>query len=629
MRRFVAVCALGLFALMLSSCEESSKTTAQAEGDDSGGSASANMSMEAPTFDDEDDNNGGFDETGGGGPPSDDEGGYESGFDPSGNTGPPEGWDDDNGGYGEGFDPSGNSGPPEGWDDDNGGYGEGFDPSGNSGPPEGYDDDPNGGYGEGFDPSGNSDEGGSGGASAPGLNAPGGEDDAYPGGFPGAGGPPGGQQRTAAKPKSEGLLGKAEAAFIAGRDSDGFAYLYALALTDEQSGMLDKVQWVSGLRHPALAIRWGVGVSLTKPKNFNKSYFPIGTDQNLPQIGRRGGDRGGFGGYGDGGIPDLGDPSAGGGGEPGYGFGGGNRGGGDLLSQTTGELSEQVLEGFRRRVQDGLYGLILKDMADLAGTGGNRGGGAGGGFGDGGFPYGDEGGGGGAAGTAGYLGAPNFGPPGAGGPPGPGPAAGNRQEDRDEDQGGLVSLMPGVSMLGEGSMRELQEQAQDEGLDVLVLFDVDIKEIRRSGLVTNECRIMVYRVSDGELIARSKELNNIQVQRARAESEDDDPVEEAITKLFDGLESEEAAYAMSEMPEGLLPEHVIGRVATLVSSQPQNLLAALTEIKFYHHRNLLDDNTLTQAFQRMVGELDGQQLAQGTKEERMKVVEQKKWLPAE
>ena len=83
------------------------------------------------------------------------------------------------------------------------------------------------------------------------------------------------------------------------------------------------------------------------------------------------------------------------------------------------------------------------------------------------------------------------------GAPGGGPAAGGGRGVGDAPDG-VESLGAGIVMLGEGTEKELLEAAEDQGVDVLVLFDVDIKKNYKIGTVTNETKMVVFDVKKGE-----------------------------------------------------------------------------------------------------------------------------------
>ena len=178
-------------------------------------------------------------------------------------------------------------------------------------------------------------------------------------------------------------------------------------------------------------------------------------------------------------------------------------------------------------------------------------------------------------------------------------------------------------MLGEGTVKELLEAAEDQGLDVMVLFDVNIKKNFKTGLVTNETKMVVYNVKKGDYFYKSKGINNVKVQIQRKEDEDEeDLVEAAFDKMFTALdENSETGLRMKEIPDALTPENVKSYVTGLLSSEQFDRLPVLAEIKFFHHRGLITDEMLTKAYQHVLGELDGAKLAEGKPEERVAVIE--------
>jgi hypothetical protein len=216
------------------------------------------------------------------------------------------------------------------------------------------------------------------------------------------------------------------------------------------------------------------------------------------------------------------------------------------------------------------------------------------------------------------ISAPGMQPPGtamgSGGGAAPGAAAG---------AGNATSLMAGVSLLGEGGSKELLEKAADQGIDVLVVFEVEVTENRKTSLITNETRIVVYDVAGGEAIEKSKSLNNITIQKFRAEEEKDeeDPVTASFDKIFTSLDSDpERGLKMREMPAEIRPEHVQSRVAAILASEGFERLRALAEIKFFYHRGLVSDGLLEKSFQKVLGEAEGAKLASGKEDERVEVI---------
>ncbi len=491
------------------------------------------------------------------------------------------------------YDPAGDPGGPGGRGDPAGGFpgapgGRGGDAA--TGFPGGRGGDPAGEFGDGDFGDGEDGEG---------------DYDPAGGGVPGGIGPGGG--RRAAPPS--GFDGAAKVAFQSGRETEAFKYLYAHALSSGEgaANLLTSIQWVKGLKRPSLAVRFGAGVVYKGPGNIS-DMKPIGTTQQVEsrsrRSGRGGGDDDGFGGDGGfGGRP--GGPGGGFGDEGDFGGGGGGRSGG-LIAKYAGELGTGIVTKFEERVKNGAFGVVLKD-APQSGRGGYQGGDGGiggggddfGGGGPGGFPGGR--GGGFPGGEEGFGGEGGFGGDG-------GSAAG----------GGTR----GMTIVGLGSQQELINKAKKEGLDVLAVFEVTVTKNTRTGLVINDTKVVLFDVAKGEKLHIGKKLNNFKVQNSRKAGKDDGIAKE-LEKLFTYIDAE---LTMSPTPDVMTSEIIAKRVTSLVGLKTDNLLPVLTEIRFWHRRNLLDDDGLKKAFSDMLSPEIGEQLATGTEDERKAIV--KRWLPA-
>jgi hypothetical protein len=186
-----------------------------------------------------------------------------------------------------------------------------------------------------------------------------------------------------------------------------------------------------------------------------------------------------------------------------------------------------------------------------------------------------------------------------------------------------LQLLPGVVLVGLGKPKELQKKAQQAEVDVLCVFTVNVNYSMRSGLVTNKTSIALYNTADAKPMYEGKELNNIQVQKQRAEQPDDpDPVDKEMDKLFEYIDSH---WKLGELPAGLQQEHVLNRLRTLISEPPSNPLPTLAEVRMYQTRGLLEDAHLLTAYQRLIGDQPGKLLATGSEEEKKQAIEE--WLP--
>ncbi|HIA19806.1 MAG TPA: hypothetical protein EYN70_10390, partial [Planctomycetaceae bacterium] len=428
--------------------------------------------------------------------------GFEGGFDPA-----EEGMDDEDLAAGfEGGDPA-----EEGMDDEDlaAGFegGEGFDPA-----EDGSDEDLAAGFegGAGFDPA-NEDPDGTG--AAGGFAGPGGTAD--PGGFAGGGRP--------AQRKPATLLDASHQAFAKGQTRNGFNYAFAAVLLDPEAGptLLKQYQWVPALKRPVLGVRWGIGVQFVGSKDAAKKPYPIGVEQKLPEKRSANRNRGDdFGG----GNPDdfgadpggLGDDALGG---EFPGSGGGSQGGNTELKKYTGTLGDKVMQRLRGRIERGYYGTLLK----TAKSGGSSAGGqSAGGFdpaeagfdpAEAGFDPADEGLDG--TGAAGGFAGPGAGFPGAGG-----------------QRGSSSTGLPGVTMLGVGTLDQLSQKAQQSDLDAVIIFEVKVTVNKKTKLVTNNTTLQLFDVQLGKVVRRNKTpLNNvkIQIQSKNAKgTEVNDMIEEEI-----------------------------------------------------------------------------------------------------
>ena len=147
-------------------------------------------------------------------------------------------------------------------------------------------------------------------------------------------------------------------AFHAGKDDEAFQllathYLITLDATDD---LLAKMQWVPGLRRPALATRFGLAVAYTAPAEFKDNPQPIGSKeaatafaQNLRQPGSGdpnaaaapAGEQGGT-------VPESTNPAM------------------NSLTWYTGEVGSKVVAALKGQVEAGTFGETLKEASTFA-----------------------------------------------------------------------------------------------------------------------------------------------------------------------------------------------------------------------------------------------------------------------
>lgn len=446
-----------------------------------------------------------------------------------------------------------------------------------------------------------------GGINYPGANDPGaggtvGIDGQPAGGLPGEigaagtqGGIPGGPEG-GAPPAPTTLDGFAKQAFRQGRDREAIQFLQGWALTSDAgaSEVLSNVRWVSGLKRPVLAVRWGVGLQLTIPRGFTGDAKPIGSQQTFGTGGtrnRQGGQPG---------SADMG--AAGGLGVGGYGAGGGGGGdaGGGVISTYAGDFGKAIIEQFQSRVSNGNFGTVLQDAL----SGGTSGAGE-------------------LGGQAGYAAMPGAGGEqagliGVGGMPGAMPGAGAGGLDK----GGVTSITTGLTLLGTGTEKDLMEKAVKERVDVLAVLRVKVT-VNRAGLINNDSELVLFDPAKKKELFNSGSLNNIKVQKER-ELNKEDSVEKEVKKIFDFVDKN---LIVSDLPSALTPDIVkTARVEKqLLVGSIEDPLSVLTEIHFYHRNKLLMDADAAAAMSKVAGEPTAKTLLEGSEEDRKKAIQ--KWLP--
>jgi hypothetical protein len=371
----------------------------------------------------------------------------------------------------------------------------------------------------------------------------------------------------------------AKYAFSEGRDREALRYLYALVLTDDAQGaeILKTIKWAPKLLRPAIIVRWGVGVH---PEG------AAGGGESDSSSKRRGGD-----------TTSLSESGLGG-----------------LIGRTSEEIfSDSYLRG---RMARGYYGEALK-TALLTGGQPVRRAPQGGGGGmepgadaaapgaDAAAPGADA-----AAPGAGAAGGPMGGPRSGGG--------GRRSGGGEGGRGRVLENIPGVTVLRKGNEEELLQRAAREGIDALLVFHVKSKVIGlKKKSTSRSVAIDLFDVaSKTKLFAMKKPINLPTTSEAFEKQR-----EEIYASLSELFAEADKHFQMVELPADAQPQPVLGRVSTLVAQEKADPLRALAEIKFYHSRGLLPDNELTTAFQGLLGDEPGAQLASGDAEAKKKVVE--------
>lgn len=436
---------------------------------------------------------------------------------------------------------------------------------------------------------------------------------------------------------------RAVKAFAKDYDTEGFQFLYAHYLTDENAFIDHPLGWYEGVSEPRVALRWGVAI------DYNDGGFegepPVIGDPVADDSGSRDNNRGR--GNRRGGDSDFGAPSGSGGsmgvqggrnrragagnrqrgGEPGSGQ---QRRGGNVAEQIrspdeeldhyTGDFGEKFVRRYemRRRHEDAYYGVVMREI-DKASAGDEteekdeeekaeeaprrRG-------------SGDD-----------------FGTMGGGSNVDMNEERRRREQARNGrgNRGGssssdfeaeASSLAPGLMFVGVGNKSQMLANAKNLNLDLLVIFEVKIKHSeRRNGesSTKSNTRLVVYSVKDGKVLdTDSKSLSNLAVATIREKGRDD-PVELELDKVFG--EMADTKYKSQDLPE---MDAVVAtkRYQFLLSKKKyDNPLPVLVEIKQYVDAGLVSQNDYIAACEQLLGDTAAQNLIDGDMKKKEKALE--------
>lgn len=436
-------------------------------------------------------------------------------------------------------------------------------------------------------------------------------------GFPGS----------APAPEPVTLLDFAKRAFKQGNDKEGFDYLCAHYLCNEAEGdeLKTKIKFSPGLKHPALAVRIGIGISYAAtPKDFNGDPQPVGRVKDLPAAGGGGlGAPGMAGGEGRRGRRGAGGPGGPGGG-PGMGMAGmpgmagmGGMGGAagaaptdgrGMIDYYAGEFGTKVLEALENRVTDGKFGDALKEFDSPPNANAARGPGMGmAGMGPAGMMP--------PAGGAGAIGGPMGAMPGAQGPVGGAAgAAANSKEPK--------GILPGLVVLGLGNKETLEKRAKDQALNLMFVFEVKVAQNLKTEIVTNTTTLRVYVLhKPSELIFTSAGINAVAVTKSREKSSGKDPVESEVDRLITTIDNgvgEVKPIVVAEMPP-MKPEHAVRRLSNITAS-PDHLLSQLVEMRAFKALALITDKQYQDGVKALLTPERAEAFFRATKEDDRKAV---------
>ena len=342
----------------------------------------------------------------------------------------------------------------------------------------------------------------------------------------------------------------ASRSFQDGRDRDAMNLLYAQALVRSADGesVLEKYRWVPALKRAKLAIRWGVGVDYSVKFGYEGNPRAVGVVQNLP------GDE-----FDD--VDEIEDLLP------------------ELKNQTldyyAGDIAEELLLRLKMRIEKSYYGDVLSAELGKILTGSRD---------DEEDFYGDDGYGEASRRGRGYDG-----------------YGGGEDRDSDKPDGDAIEqVMPGVTCLGVADRGDLFQRAREQGVDLLVIFDVaaDPNNVRR--FVDTSTRVRLFDVQTEEQVAVTGKIGNVEMQKKRVENPDDETIIEEMNKIFEPIDETYRAKPFPDVTNDNGQKAVIGFVRKLLVDPSKNPLWKLAEVRFYEHRGGLQPNHAASAYAKIV-----------------------------
>nr|WP_236696534.1 hypothetical protein [Rhodopirellula islandica] len=176
------------------------------------------------------------------------------------------------------------------------------------------------------------------------------------------------------------------------------------------------------------------------------------------------------------------------------------------------------------------------------------------------------------------------------------------------DQAAKSMWIPSVLFVGEGNSRETVKTAHEHGLDLLVHFDVGLKE-NRVGAVSNISRVKVLDARTGKTLVSSGPMDNTEVERMTRVGRGSPSayVDEQLKSLWAVVDER---LTLSDLPT-LSPEVARKRVAQVLGDSSMTPLRKLAEIRYYGYRGWLTTEEVEQAFE-ITGGVDAMKVLHGS-----------------
>ena len=179
--------------------------------------------------------------------------------------------------------------------------------------------------------------------------------------------------------------------------------------------------------------------------------------------------------------------------------------------------------------------------------------------------------------------------------------------------------LPGIVYLGQGTSNEILPNAKQANLDLLLHFDVVLKE-GRNDYMQNLSRCRLINVSTGKSMGISKGMDSAEAARLAATGRSGERryVEDQLANLIMIIDR---SAKTTDLPR-LSPAVAKKRVASLMAGRNSRSLRTLAEIRLYHAQQLISDDEVEIAFD-IIGGPEALVMLHGPRHERVAMA--RKW----
>lgn len=164
-------------------------------------------------------------------------------------------------------------------------------------------------------------------------------------------------------------------------------------------------------------------------------------------------------------------------------------------------------------------------------------------------------------------------------------------------------------MIGtEDKLAPLVEKARREGVDFLIVFDIDVRQ--SNGIVQNTTKLELHDVSTGKSLGQSSGLLNTRAQKEIDDGKD--PVGREVSKFFATIDEK---IQMGDLPASATPEKVEALVDKKLAEKQANPVPVLAELKYFYNKKLLSGDKFLAGCTTLVGEKQAKMVTEATEEQ--------------